>query len=296
MGEIQSMNNRKRRVADVALRLFVEKGIQQTSVQEIIEQADISKGTFYNYFSSKNDCISKILEDLRYDASQKRKEMQVNRDEKDRNVLIEQISILFKLNEERNLHPLFEAILNSNEKDLKKLVLHHRMHEIEWLAERFVEVYGMHIKDYAFEATLLFYGMMQNIMFTTRITNMPHSLHQIVDVILYYIEIILPKMIEKDCALIDLSAIHLLSKSVDRRLVTKEEILEMASYIEKEVSFTQEQEDLFTVILSELQQDRIRKSVLQSLLKPFNREFSQTPLKGQIDTFTNMVWYYLKGI
>ena len=260
MGEIQSMNNRKRRVADVALRLFVEKGIQQTSVQEIIEQADISKGTFYNYFSSKNDCISKILEDLRYDASQKRKEMQVNRDEKDRNVLIEQISILFKLNEERNLHPLFEAILNSNEKDLKKLVLHHRMHEIEWLAERFVEVYGMHIKDYAFEATLLFYGMMQNIMFTTRITNMPHSLHQIVDVILYYIEIILPKMIDRDCALIDLSHIDLLSKNVNRHKVTLDELFETASYLDEEADFTQEQEDLFRAIVSELKRERIRKS------------------------------------
>ena len=65
------MNKRKRHVADVALKLFVEKGIQQTSIQEIIELAKISKGTFYNYFSSKNDCIAEILEGLRYDASQR---------------------------------------------------------------------------------------------------------------------------------------------------------------------------------------------------------------------------------
>ncbi len=290
------MNNRKRRVADVALKLFVEKGIQQTSIQEIIEQANISKGTFYNYFSSKNDCISKILEDLRYDASQKRKEMQVDRDEKDRKVLIEQITILIQLNEERNLHALFEAILNSNETDLKKLVLHHRIHEMEWLAERLVEVFGTHIEDYAFEATLLFYGMMQNIMFTIRITNMPHSLHQVVDVLLYYIEIILPKMIESDCALIDLSHIDLLSKNVDRHRVTLDELLETASYLEKEADFTQEQEDLFGAIVSELKRKRIRKSVIQPLLKPFNREFVQTSLKSQAETFTNMVWYYLKGI
>ena len=109
------MNKRKRHVADVALKLFVEKGIQQTSIQEIIELAKISKGTFYNYFSSKNDCIAEILEGLRYDASQMRLEMQMGKDPKDRQIFIEQISILMKLNEERNLHSVFEAIMSSNE-------------------------------------------------------------------------------------------------------------------------------------------------------------------------------------
>src|SRR5690606_18350813 len=121
------MNNRKRKVADIALKLFVEKGIQQTSIQEIIEKANISKGTFYNYFSSKNDCIADILEFLRYDATQQRAAMQVGKDPKDREVFIEQITILIKLNEEKNLHALFEALLHSNEKELKKLVLQHRI-------------------------------------------------------------------------------------------------------------------------------------------------------------------------
>ncbi|HWL26703.1 MAG TPA: TetR/AcrR family transcriptional regulator, partial [Ureibacillus sp.] len=288
------MNNRKRHVANVALRLFVEKGIQQTSIQEIIEQANISKGTFYNYFSSKNDCIAEILEALRYDASQIRMEMQIGKDEEDRQILIEQISILIQLNEEYNLNALFEAILSSNEKDLKKLVMHHRIYEMEWLAKRFTEVFGQHIEEYSFECTILFYGMMQHIMFTMRVTNMPRSIHKIVDVILSYMELIISKMIEQNSKLIDQSAIHLLRANVDRRIITVEELMELAKHIEKEATFTQEQQDLFTVIISELKQDRIRTSVLQPLLKPFQLTFMKTPLEAQVNTFTNMVWYFLK--
>lgn len=86
------MNNKKKKVADAALKLFQEKGIQQTSVQDIIDSANISKGTFYNYFATKNDCIAEILEDLRYEASQRRIALQVGKDTKDRDVFIDQIS------------------------------------------------------------------------------------------------------------------------------------------------------------------------------------------------------------
>lgn len=53
------MNNRRRRVADVALKLFVENGFQQTSIQDIIEHANISKGTFIIIFRIKMIVLQK---------------------------------------------------------------------------------------------------------------------------------------------------------------------------------------------------------------------------------------------
>ncbi|WP_251550791.1 TetR/AcrR family transcriptional regulator [Neobacillus muris] len=288
------MNNRKRKVADIALKLFVEKGIQQTSIQEIIDKANISKGTFYNYFTSKNDCIADILEILRYDASQQRIAVQVGKDKKDRQVFIEQITILIRLNEERNLSALFEAILHSNESELKKLVLQHRVYEMEWLANRLIEVFGEEIRDYAFEATVLFYGMLQHMLFTIKITNSPYSLHQLVDAILSYIELILPNMIENNRTMLNYSAIDLLRTNVDKKMVTTEELKELANQLQNQYKFNEEQQDLFDVIMEELQRDRVRKVVLQPLLKPFNQLFHETPLESQVHKFTNMVWYYLK--
>jgi AcrR family transcriptional regulator len=44
-----------------AERLFLEKGLDQTTVEEITQGADVAKGTFYLHFSSKVD----VLEALR---------------------------------------------------------------------------------------------------------------------------------------------------------------------------------------------------------------------------------------
>lgn len=47
------MHERKKQVLRAAHQLFIDKGFHQTSINDIIEYSDISKGTFYNYFSSK---------------------------------------------------------------------------------------------------------------------------------------------------------------------------------------------------------------------------------------------------
>ncbi len=110
----------KKQIADAALALFQEKGIEHTSVQDILVAATISKGTFYNHFSSKNDCVAEILENLREEAGQRRIAAQIGKDKQDRAIFVEQISILIELQEERRLYRLFEAILHSHEADLKK--------------------------------------------------------------------------------------------------------------------------------------------------------------------------------
>jgi TetR/AcrR family transcriptional regulator, cholesterol catabolism regulator len=42
---------------DAALTLFREKGYDETTVEEITERADVAKGTFFNYFPTKEDLL-----------------------------------------------------------------------------------------------------------------------------------------------------------------------------------------------------------------------------------------------
>lgn len=58
------MNNRKMHVIQKAHQLFLEKGFQATSIQDILDYSGISKGTFYNYFSSKNELLISIFKTL----------------------------------------------------------------------------------------------------------------------------------------------------------------------------------------------------------------------------------------
>ena len=44
---------RRRELLRIAYRMFLSRGYENTSVDEIIEEADIAKGTYYYYFQSK---------------------------------------------------------------------------------------------------------------------------------------------------------------------------------------------------------------------------------------------------
>lgn len=48
------------RIYDAGMTLFQEKGVENTTLQEICELAGVSKGTIFNYFSSKEDIVAKF--------------------------------------------------------------------------------------------------------------------------------------------------------------------------------------------------------------------------------------------
>jgi AcrR family transcriptional regulator len=61
---LPSADRRQRRSADIrerlfraALQLFAEKGIAATTVEDITNAADVGKGTFFNYFPSKDHIL-----------------------------------------------------------------------------------------------------------------------------------------------------------------------------------------------------------------------------------------------
>jgi len=48
-------------IMGVALRLFANNGFDSTSISKIAKEANISKGLMYNYFSSKEELLVKIM-------------------------------------------------------------------------------------------------------------------------------------------------------------------------------------------------------------------------------------------
>jgi AcrR family transcriptional regulator len=66
---LQAMGRRQRRAAETRLRLFrcalhlfAERGYSNVTVEDITEAADVGKGTFFNYFESKDHVLGVMAE------------------------------------------------------------------------------------------------------------------------------------------------------------------------------------------------------------------------------------------
>ena len=49
--------DKKKRILDAALKLFIENGIDNTSISLISKEAGVAAGTLYLYFENKVDLI-----------------------------------------------------------------------------------------------------------------------------------------------------------------------------------------------------------------------------------------------
>ena len=66
---------RKNELIKIAYKKFLENGYEQTSVDEIIEAAQIAKGTYYYYFQSKEQMLEEVVEMMSAKGSERAAEV-----------------------------------------------------------------------------------------------------------------------------------------------------------------------------------------------------------------------------
>ena len=289
------MNKRKKIVAEHALALFIEKGIGQTSIQDILDRASISKGTFYNYFSSKHECVSAILEQARYDATLIRAEIMIGKDPQDVNVLVEQIAVLSTINQSRGLSLVFEEILHSGDMELKKLVLKYRILELQWLASRLTEVFGDEIEAHAYEAAVLFYGMFQNLSFTAKIIHQNTLETKVIaKTVMQYLKIIIQMMIAEKTAVLDSQNLNVFIGSFSKVELSVVECIQQFEAFQRQTGFTKSQQDVIDALMVEIKQQSPREVVVDALLRAFTNEFKDTAFANEVKELASLLWYVKK--
>lgn len=62
LSKVENNKNEKlNKLLDTAFQLFTDKGIQHTSIQDIVNNAGVAKGTFYLYFKDKYEIQDHLL-------------------------------------------------------------------------------------------------------------------------------------------------------------------------------------------------------------------------------------------
>ena len=152
------MNRKKKQIINAAHRLFIEKGFVATSIQDILDEAEIAKGTFYNYFTSKNECLMAILEFVYEETNQKRNEIAHGKNINDEKVLAEQIAIRMDTNRKHSMMALFSSISLLDDEDLQAFIGKQHRRELQWVAKRLKEVNGADTERFALDHAVILLG------------------------------------------------------------------------------------------------------------------------------------------
>lgn len=59
--DVKKEPEKESKLLESGFKLFINKGFQDTSIQEIVDDAGVAKGTFYTYFKDKYDIRNKLI-------------------------------------------------------------------------------------------------------------------------------------------------------------------------------------------------------------------------------------------
>ena len=114
------MNKTKRRIFNTAIKMFSEKGYDNTSVEEITAIAGVAKGSLYYHFSKKEDIFDMLLKEgfelLKNNIEIKTKNCTTAL-EKIKAVILIQIKVIVKY--EHFLNVVFSQLWGEEEKNQK---------------------------------------------------------------------------------------------------------------------------------------------------------------------------------
>lgn len=114
------MNSTKRRIFNTAIKIFSDKGYDNSSIEEITAVAGVAKGSLYYHFSKKEDIFDMLLEEgfklLRNNIELKTKNCKTSI-EKIEAILLIQIKVTVKYEEFLNI--VFSQIWGEEEKNKK---------------------------------------------------------------------------------------------------------------------------------------------------------------------------------
>lgn len=256
------MYERKQQVIKSAHQLFIEKGYQATSIQDILDCSGISKGTFYNYFSSKSELLKAIFVTIHKKYESQRNELLIGENLADFNIFIKQVTLRMHAYKQNKLFTLIEEVLFSNDEDLKSYIKRYRIFELRWLYNRFCDLFGENYQPYLLDSAIMFSGILQHTFHYHTITNLSFNESEVIQYCVDRIKTIVEDVSLKKIQL--LSPEHMkewLPDCLNHKQDFKDELLHNITIIKKELTTIQNADDQkkFNQLLDFIQEELLLK-------------------------------------
>jgi|GEM_PF-4229136 len=271
------MDAKQQQIAKSALQLFIQKGFEHTSLQDILDSANISKGTFYNYFASKNECVIRIIQQSFAEIRQEVENNLRGRLRQDPAIFKNQLVTYLTQIHRYHLYDLIRSIRRGQNQDLRKLIFEEEKKDIGWMAGRLAETMGEDIRVYSHEAMMLYYGMLQTVMISHRVLKRPIDFQRVVQITWRYLELIVMEMMQSKQSLFS---------NLDEEMIMKRQIVQELRAMKSQAS--DNDKVLIEGLAEELERKDLRRQIVQALYD------SLTP--GLLETSRNVHAYMTKVI
>ncbi|SFE23156.1 transcriptional regulator, TetR family [Paenibacillus algorifonticola] len=288
------MNKRKQLLLDTALVLFEEYGVANTSIQMILDRSGVSKGTFYKFFGSKDDCILAILEQRMQEDMIIRKDLEARNYASDFDLLVDQIVIPMTVPEKQRVLELFWTGLYSGEFDLQNLT---RI-QLNWLSGRLTQLYGEELQAYTYEGAIFCLGTIHQISNTWRNFRLEQpNWKNLVPKVLNYVEILLRAMLERHEHMIDPDILALINPLSKQIVLDKDSLVAELQTFSRSINQSQastKAKELTKGLLSLVRDAELNISILEVVLKAFQIEFESSSYQNEARKIAKECWWYME--
>lgn len=292
------MNKRKRQVLEHAQQLFLEKGATSTSIQDILTRANISKGTFYNYFNSKNDCLKDIVTLGEEETRLLRDELLIDQNPTNKDIFVQQIAVRVQVNHDHNLIPIIEAIFHSGDKELSEFARKSHLKELYWIANRLVDIYGEKMQTYAADCAVLLVGMLQHsLYFRKSAITKSYDPIDVTHYIMRRIDQMIPGIIATDDALFGASLFQIIRAEKEAEGLVKEDVMARLDSFKQQLEGEKDEQNLQYIgfLQDELHSETPRLQLVESVLRSCWQAFENTSHEYTVMKLISDIWIYIQA-
>ncbi|UOQ84890.1 TetR/AcrR family transcriptional regulator [Gracilibacillus salinarum] len=286
------MNDTRKKVIDAAHSLFVKKGFAASSIQDILDKAEISKGTFYNHFHSKNDCLLAILSYVEDQIDTERQKIAIGKEKDNEEVFIEQVAMKMTMNREHNLMTVFQTVSISEDEQLKAYM--HRAHakELKWLAQRIADIYPADGSRYTMDHAIMLLGSIHSFQFVAKLgSGQTPAIEKVIRYVLRRIKSMLAVQIETQETFFQ-------RQWLDHDLHTNEQDQQQTLFHQLKLLETDlrnngndKKHAYVQFLINELQAEEPKYFLIESVCQSMLQAFTDSPLEHEIQQVVHLIYH-----
>jgi AcrR family transcriptional regulator len=280
------MKEKEKLIIETSIKLFASKGFNATSVQEIVNECDISKGAFYLYFKSKEALLLAIMK-YYFEMIREKVDLIEQEDlppyEKFRKQLESQLVEVWK-HKEFIIMQIRENAMPFNE-DIHALLYEMKVHTYEFYKRRLSSIYGEKIEPFFWDLSLIIQGILKSYLEVVMLDKIEMDFKYLSEFILKRLDDLVHGLLKsEDEPVLSLEKMRPLLQSMDSASLNEETLLRL---IEDHIENARDENGRISleVIKEEILKDETRPIVIKGMLVNIENEASYSELVEKIRDF-----------